>query len=83
MPVFKIRVPEVWYQIYYVRGSDPDTARRDFRAGLTEHKVGECEYEETLDLHDSHEWPVEEVDTNEEISYVRMLPISKEQLFTE
>lgn len=77
MKVFRIRVPEIWYQTYYVRAEDEDLAKRDFSAGCAEYKVGESELEEILTLDDGWNWDVDPVTCEKELSEIRTLQIHR------
>ena len=78
LKVYRIKVPELWYQTYYVRATNPEQAFTDFRQGMTEHKVGETAFEETLEHYDGWEWEVEEVRSNQELQQVRSIPLAHE-----
>lgn len=78
LKVYQIKVPELWYQTYYVRASNPEQAFADFRSGLSEHKVGETEFEESLEHYDGWAWEVEEVRGDKELMKIRAIPLAHE-----
>lgn len=82
MKVFSIKVPEVWHQTYYVRSENAEKAFFDFRTGKTEYKLGESNYEETLEHFDGFEWEVQEVADPEELIEVRQLPVQNDTIQT-
>ena len=78
LKVYRIKVPELWYQTYYIRATNPEQAFVDFRQGYSEHKVGPAEFEESLEHYDGWEWEVEEVRDNNELVKIRATPLAYE-----
>ena len=78
LKVYRIKVPELWYQTYYVRATNAENAFTDFRQGMSIHKVGKVIFEESFEHYDGWEWDVEEVRDPSELGYVRTLPLSPE-----
>ena len=74
MPIFKIRVPSIYYDIYYINSPDVDLGVRDFKAGVAQFKFGEPEWDEFDN--GAEGWEIEAVTSECELKEVRSLPLS-------